>query len=713
MKQVFFSYSQDDLKAHEVLASVCSKMGTLGYETTPPAEPAAGSILENETSERVKRASLVVAFLNEQSSHVLFEVGYSFALGKKLILVADLAGGLPFDLRSVAAIDYRLGTTEIAFEIMRRIDALEGTTPRSETELPIELGPILTASKQRPEVFEKVSNQAFEIAVRGAFVERGFIVEDANPEADHGFDFRLRDQAGEKSVLVEVKKHNRNSKVSIAAVQQLLGAVHAYRDSAALLICTSDFTASARGFASTQRDAMRLWTLAELEEFSLWRLGDPTIDNLLSFPIRPDVFKGDSSLIGAADIEAPIRGVSEPSCHYYSEPFSEAAKRAEETGHQQLAATYRFLQVLVSFHPSFDNPEQPFVPWFVMEGRRGLIPSDLSAHDVVALRELAPRASDPSLRARLFDVLWELDHDHGACADAAESYIRAAERLNTSEQWVHAAECFQRGLQLAAKLGRAKEPFQRASESIQNATRNSALDEEKFRCARYLRIVHEQGCGDPSEFARIAGDFAQRADAAGDPYQARAYWQLEADLQKAARNAGAQKAALLAAAETYIVEAQSRMQGNTPSAMAAAGLLTNGIEALRQAGAPRERIEELRARLQQYQEESLKEMGAHSTEIDISESVEAARKHVAGTDLNTALTRFALGHDLTALGELRETVLKQAKETPLLHLMGSSMVDQKGRVIARKPGLLNLQGEELERQIESRCFPQQRSSCGR
>jgi hypothetical protein len=704
MKQIFFSYSLEDLKAHDVLASVRGKIGTLGYEAISHGETEAGSLIGNEVSERLKRASLVVAILNEQSSNVLFEVGYSFALGKKLILVADLVGGLPFDLKSVPAIDYSFAPTEIAFEIMKRIDSLDGGAARSETNLPTELGQILTASKQRPEVFEKISNESFENAVRNAFTERGFIVENANPEQDHGFDFRILNRARDKSVLVEVKKHNSNSKISIAAVQQLLGAVHAYRDSAALLICTSDFTASARGFASSQQDDIRLWTITELEEFSQWRLGEPTIEDVLSFPIRPSIFKGDISKLGNVDIEAPIRTGREPSCHYYSEPFAEAAKRAEDSGDQQSAATYRFLQVLVSFHPSFDNSEKPYVPWFVMEGRRGLIPSDLSANDVLVLRDLAPLASDPSLRARLFDVLWELNRDHKACGEASESYVQAAERLNTSEQWVHAAECYQRSVQLAAKLGREKEVFQRASESIQKAARASALDEAKFRCARYLRIIFDNKCGDPSEFATIANDFARRANAAGDQYQARAYWQIEADFQKAARNAPAEKSALLAAAETYIAESEKRMQGNTPSAMAAASLLTNGIEALRQAGGARERIDELRARLRGYQEESLKEMGTHSTEVDISEPVEAARKHVSGTDLHTALIRLALGHDLTVLADLRETVLTQAKETPLLHLIGATMVDQKGRVTAQRPGLLNLQGEELERRIEAEMF---------
>ena len=415
-------------------------------------------------------------------------------------------------------------------------------------------------------------------------------------------------------------------------------------------------------------------------------------------------FKGDLTLIGGVDVDAPIRDVKEPSCEYYSGPFGIAAQQAEECGDIQQAATYRFLQAVVSFHLSFDTPQQPYVPSFQMEGKRGLIPSDLSAHDILAVRELASLAGDPALRARLYDVLWETTKNHLACTNAAESFIVAAERLDSPDQWIHAVACIQRALQLAAKLGREKDLFKRAGASIESAVRAASSDPEGFRCARYLRIVFENRCGDAAEFAFIAGAFAKKRSIVGDSYQAREYWQIEADFQKAARNPEAEKLARLAAAETYVAEADSRMRGNAPSAMVAATFLSQGIEALRRADAPRDQIEELRARLRGIQEESVREMKTYSREVDLTDEVESARKFVSSADFRDALFKFALGHDLTDLKELRETVKKQANEFPLQHLLGASVVDEKGRVTAHKPGLLNLKGEELEQQIEVEMF---------
>ena len=321
-----------------------------------------------------------------------------------------------------------------------------------------------------------------------------------------------------------------------------------------------------------------------------------------------NVFQGDRLLFGSIDIDAPVRDSNEPHCHYYAGAYAGAAKEADSRGDPQVAATYRFIQALVSFFPSFDTPQQPYVPCFQMEGKRSLVPNDLTPDDLLALRGLAPLSTDPALRAQTLDVLWERTKDYTACAEAAEALIFAAEKLNTPEHWVHAAECFQRAMYLAAKLGRKKDLFRRASECLTDAVRASASDQEKFRCARFLRLIFQIGCGDPVEFATIAGAVAERASAAGNPHVARIYWETEADFQKAAKNSAAEMSARQAAAETYVIEAENCIQGELSNAMAAASLLARGIEALRRSRANPERIAALRSLLSQYQRDSVAEM---------------------------------------------------------------------------------------------------------
>lgn len=405
------------------------------------------------------------------------------------------------------------------------------------------------------------------------------------------------------------------------------------------------------------------------------------------------------------DIDGPLPNAEAPCCEYYMSAYGSAAQKAEESGDLAGASVYRFLQAITSFHPSFDTPARPFVPFKQMEGRRGWIPSDLTPDGIKAVRELSTLTKDPALRARLYDVLWELTKDYKCCAEAATSYIEAAKRLNVPEQWTFSAEQYHRGLYLAAKLGREKDLFKRASESLQKAARDSAVDAEEFRCCRFMEILMRFGCGDPVEFAGIAASRAQKATDAGNPYATRQYREVEAEWHRLAKNTSAESAARLAAAETHILEAENRAKGSGASALAAASLLQTGIEALRRAGEKPERIAELRRRLTELQTASLKEMKTFSTQIDLTKAVEIAVTHVKSPDFQDAIFKFALGHPLSDPFEIRESVLKQAKEHPMMHLFGAAIIDEKGRTKAKKAPLLDLRkgenGEELEAEMFS------------
>jgi hypothetical protein len=416
------------------------------------------------------------------------------------------------------------------------------------------------------------------------------------------------------------------------------------------------------------------------------------------------VFKGDIALLGGVNVDGPLAQAERPRCEYYMTSYGKAAQQAEERNDANLAATYRFLQVLVSFHLSFDTPDQPFVPWFQMEGKRALIPSDLSAPDVEAVRELVKLTKDPSLRARLFDVIWELTKDHTACGEAAKSYIEAAERLNNADDWTFTATCYHRGLHLAATLGPSKDLFKSARENLQKAAKEAGGDADGFRCCRLMELLFKFRGGDPVEFAAIAANCAARAKAKADHYTARAYYEAEADWHTLAKNPDAEKTARLAAGETYVEEAANRATGQNASALAAASILTNGIEALRRAGAAPQRIEELREQLGKYQRDCHKEMHRVSTSLDISKLVESAREHVKDTDLRQALFKFSLGHALSDPKQLREEALELAKQFPMTHLFGTSLLDEMGRPMAKVEGLHNVKGDIMEEQLEAEMF---------
>lgn len=421
-----------------------------------------------------------------------------------------------------------------------------------------------------------------------------------------------------------------------------------------------------------------------------------------------NVFEGDVSLITGIDIDSPLSTTQTPICEYYMDCYAKAAKQAEEKGDSQRAAVFRFLQTISSFGLSFDTPSAPFAPLWSSpgEGKRSLIPSDLTPKDIEVVRVLAKQTSDPALGARLYDVLWEMTNDHLAGAEAARCYGVVAEKLDVSDDWFFALASYRRGLNLAAKFGRDKELFKDSANALINAARRAAGSAEKFHSCHLMELMLRIGLGDPVEFAALSSSIAGAAKTNGEIYAAKAYWGIEADWHKRAKDAPAEKRARLAAAEAAVTEAETRAQGEAASFLAAASLMAKAIEELRRAGATKERISELRNRLNDWQEQSLSEFKTISTEVDISRLVDGARDHVRGNDFPTAALKLAFGQPLSEPKEIKEEVIKNAKQTPLLHLMGAAIVDQRGRPAARKASLLDLKGEALEKTLEAESFSQ-------
>lgn len=409
------------------------------------------------------------------------------------------------------------------------------------------------------------------------------------------------------------------------------------------------------------------------------------------------VFKGELTNIESVDIEAPLSEASAKTCAYFTSVYSKFAESSKSAGDEFKAHVFQFLATLTSFHPNYTDIVNPYNPMWQLEGKRSLIPSDLHPDDFVATRALANKATDPALRARLFDVLWIGEHNHLDCQEAVTSYLEAAEILDNDEHWVHSTEMYRRAFQLAKVLGWKKPPYQSAEKQLLEAINRNKDTETEYRTCKLLKIAKEFHCGDRESLADIARSIGDRADESNDHRKAREYWTLEAIYKS--NDPTASNKAKLRAAETYVTEAEQRAGY---SYFAAASFLKDGIEALRRANGDASRIAELRTRLAEYQRKSVDELQPFEHKIDISDSVNAAREHVSGHTLIDALKFFVCGLPLIDLEQLKSDVLKQIKEFPLSKMFKTTLMDDQGRTRVEKEGI-DFSGD-AEGQIENNMF---------
>lgn len=414
------------------------------------------------------------------------------------------------------------------------------------------------------------------------------------------------------------------------------------------------------------------------------------------------LYRGDLATFGKLNIDGTVSTSDLRTCSGYTLVLGRAAREAQERGDEETARAWDFVQALAGLSPNFDMPDNPYAPMIIFGDRRSLALGDLSTSDAAAIQAVAAVTKDPALRARLNDLLWLLDRkEHERCADAADAYIEAAVRLNDDGNWRDAETHFHRGIYLAGRLGKEGDRYRNAVESLLTAVRGAG----EARACWYLELLARFGLGEPDELAAKAEVLAVAARSEGILAAARRCYELAADWHRRRGDAEAERVARVAAAETYVEEAELRLQGPPVAPyMAAATILQGGIEALRRAGGSAERVAELRVRLREYQTQSMKEMKTFSTEVDVADLVTEARGIVKSERLDLALFRLAFGHPLSEPARVREDVKKTADEFRFTYMFGANIVDHKGRTIARRKPLYGLEREELERSLEGDAF---------
>jgi len=303
----------------------------------------------------------------------------------------------------------------------------------------------------------------------------------------------------------------------------------------------------------------------------------------------------------------------------------------------------------------------------------------------------------------LNDLLWIRRKDHKACAAGAAAYLESAVIAVKVKAAHKVKRNFKRAIQLSSRLGRGNDLYQQVVESISATLGTLVPTEDGFGSLHLMELMLHEKIGDPLTHAAQSKSLAHYFLEQGDLYRARAYWEVTAKWFDLADDEQSSKIAQREAAELLVSEAEQRVSipGNF---LAGAGLLSQAIESLRRSGASKPRIEELKARLSEYQETSMTEMKRISGEIDISEPTRKAREMVRGLPLQEAIQKLAMGHGTSNTESLRAEVEENAEKFVLTHLIGGILVDHKGRPIANKGGINGSDEKAREQAIELAMF---------
>lgn len=375
--------------------------------------------------------------------------------------------------------------------------------------------------------------------------------------------------------------------------------------------------------------------------------------------------------------------------------LSSAAQKASEENRLSHGKALWLLADACSMLLSPKSHNEPFKPFMVMNGRRSVIPDDLSESDVAFYAEIAEKIDDAWLRARVADIVWLKKRPRAPmfALIAIDAYRQLPLDKETFVR--DGRECWERAISLAHMLKTGAGTRLADMETAILGSFDTTTKEDGFLALWLTDLLVAQNL-DQTHSAAIASKLETQAnefDNEANFHSARAFFDAaNCWFFKAGDKAKAVEMRV-AVAESWVKEAIARSSSVQPSYMAAASFYEKAIQIYR--SIPRsqrsihrgdERIAELHRCMNDAGEKSLNELGEVKTPaVDINELVENARNSVSGKQLWDALRSFANIYEGARVNQIRTSSEKILQQSIIRRLFASTHLSRDGRVIAKQP----------------------------
>jgi len=393
-------------------------------------------------------------------------------------------------------------------------------------------------------------------------------------------------------------------------------------------------------------------------------------------------------------------------CYCYSELLLKKAREAQDIEEEKLQEIYSLLGGITSLNLNPESPTVPFRPMIVWTNSRSAIVDDFSENHLEVLGEIVFDISDSEIKSRIADVLWVRKKDFRFAQIAIESYLESAKILEHPENWTACADRIERAFRLSILLGFNTGYLEKVVNHIEAVLNKYDGKDPLFLSNKLMGFLIEVRKGNFQKYCSLSKKIAQEAEKSGGYDRARTYWETNAKWNRINSDPAGERYALIQIAEAYIKQAEDATRKDSPSYLIAVSHLQKAIECYRRVGKSKARIDELHQKLIEYEEKSISEMRSFSTELDLGDLIADSVNKIKGKSLQNAILEFTKMMRSPRVDDLRRQVLDNAKNYPLQHMMSAYVIDEKGKMIAKQPGMFSTNGSAAEEAIRTNMVKQ-------
>lgn len=256
--KVFIAHSSEDRKLVSSLDAALKKQGDTLLD---PFEIEVKKELLSEITSVIYSSDVVIALAAPRNLNVILELGLALGANKPVLIAGYSETKLPADLSAIPYIELSGDVPRDVHYIIKQLSNFQITKSEKKTDFDSAEAALKEAIKDQ-NFLASIHPTEFERLIAKFFEEKGFKVTNLEESPDAGFDFMIESPLFNKKILVQAKKLNQQSKVSVETVRKLISAIPFIGATAGLLISTSGYTpaATSLGIASS----LVLKSLAEI-----------------------------------------------------------------------------------------------------------------------------------------------------------------------------------------------------------------------------------------------------------------------------------------------------------------------------------------------------------------------------------------------------------------------------------------------------------------
>lgn len=399
-----------------------------------------------------------------------------------------------------------------------------------------------------------------------------------------------------------------------------------------------------------------------------------------------------AEMLTSCDIEGPLGQSTTVDCDEFEGPLTAAAKVADEGGNPNQALVYRLLSAICSFHFKPEDGAEPFSNQIgFADGSRTLVGSDFDTEQISALHAVLPRLNNLPLRTRMADLIWSREKRRADCARLAiDGYVELVNRLvaGTATERFHDSD----------PTGVSSEDFLRRAAAIARATGWNRPENDALRIAiaevltvasqrddmavvRIGNFATDIGLDNAESILANLPDLVETVLKKPDYFVAESVQRLIIRRAQRARDDHATKAATLKLISIFEAKAEA-----TDSAMLKAHALQEAIESLHGLKGVRDERQRIHDKLKDAQLHMYEEFGKIEQSVDLTSEVERLLSAYDGLHLLDALLLLARTEQPKNPDKLIKAAQDEAQKFPLSSLFATSLLDSKGRTVARTGG---------------------------